>query len=182
MLLAHIAHPRVLAMVLGPLALGGLYFIAAAPPTEPGAYVLTLLKTAHALPARVSARGVPDSDDVPVTALPMHRPDHFYLSEPARFDPPLDPASVRLSLVAVPAIGGRAPVAAEMPIPVTVTAVNPTLYSVRSPHLDGPWVRLRYDELAERSIDPTYPVLALTVAAADGQSEAVFRLAIERLW
>ncbi len=170
-------------MVLGSLAIGGAYFIVAAPPTQSGAYVLTVEKQAYALPAQSTAPlPWPSLDPLLRGPLPDGRPEHFYLFDPHGYDPPLDPASAHLWLVALPIEASRARTTDPVSIPVSVTAVNSMLYSVRSPQLDGPWVRLRYNELASGADAATRPVLALTVTSADGRTMVVFGLSIERLW
>ena len=141
----------------------------------------TPLRAAHVLPGKVSATSPSLSRDaLPPGPLPTHRPDYFYIFEPARFDPPLDPASAQLSLVAEPVNGSTR--LAELLIPVTITEVNPALFSVRSPQLDGPWVRLQYEALARRATAPTRPVLVLKVMTADRRETAAFGLSIERPW
>ncbi|MCC7415670.1 MAG: hypothetical protein IT176_00905 [Acidobacteria bacterium] len=164
-------HPRALAMILCPLALGAAYFFAAAPANAPGAYVFTPDRQAHALPARL------DGD------LPAHRPEYFYLFDPDRYAPPLDPSTARLSLVTLPrsAAPGARP-AGGIPLEVTIAPVNPHLYSIRSVQLDGPWVREQAGRLLAGAPPGTRPALILTAATADRRSVVRFGLAVERLW
>lgn len=183
MRLSHVAHPRALLMVLGSLAIGGAYFTVAAPPTQPGAYVLMVERQAHRLPAQSSAPLQKSSLDLLLRGpLPDGRPEHFYLFDPLGYDPPLDPASANLWLVALPIEPSRASTTDPVSIPVSVTEVNSGLYTVRSAQLDGPWVRLRYNELASGADAATRPVLALTLTSLDGRTMVVFGLSIERLW
>lgn len=181
---SHIVHPRALAMVLGSLAIGAAYFAVAAPATRPGVYVFTPEKQAYSLPVQ-SAVATPASPLDPLLRgnLPEQRPEYFYLFDPQRYDPPLDPASARLWLVALPVEESSEGAALDpVLVPASITAVNPTLYAIRSPQLDGAWLRLHYVELAARSLSATRPVLALTVTSADGQRLVVFGLSVDRLW